>query len=231
VSLTNQARAQNGLPPLTVDPRLTQAARQHSERMAQQSLISHQLEGEPPLLARISNEGLPSDGVSENVAFGNQGVVAAHEGLMHSPPHRRAILDPHYDVIGIGVFRQGDYLYITEDFARKLPEYTAPQAEAAVQAAIDQYARAHGLHALLRRPELPLRPMACAMARQDRLASGNAMLLPGVRSVLAWTAVDPGKLPKGIGQALSTSGYSLGACFAPSVSHPGGIYWLVFVSY
>src|SRR5271166_2541235 len=122
VSLTNQARAQNGLPPLTVDPRLTQAARQHSERMAQQSLISHQLEGEPPLLARISNEGLPSDGVSENVAFGNQGVVAAHEGLMHSPPHRRAILDPHYDVIGIGVFRQGDYLYITEDFARKLPE-------------------------------------------------------------------------------------------------------------
>jgi len=233
VALTNQARAENGLPPLTTDPRLTQAARLHSERMAQQSLISHQLEGEALLLKRITDEGLPSDGVGENLAFGNQGVMAAHDGLMHSPPHRRTILDSHYDAIGIGVLREGDYIYVTEDFARKLPEYSGPQAEAAVQAAIEGYARARGLHVPLRRPELQLREMACSMARHDKLKSGDAMLLPGVQGVLAWTAADPAKLPKGIAQVLSgqTSGDALGACFAPSKSHPGGLYWLVMVTY
>jgi len=216
-----------------VDPRLTQAARQHSERMAQQSLISHQLEGEPPLLIRISDEGLPSDGVGENLALSNEGVLAAHQGLMHSPPHRRTILDSRYDAIGLGVFREGDYIYVTEDFARKLPEYSGPQAEAAVQAAIEEFARSRGLHTPVRRPQLQLREMACTMARRDKLESGDAILLPGVRGVLAWTASDPAKLPKGIAQVLSgqTSGDALGACFAPSKSHPGGLYWLVMVTY
>jgi hypothetical protein len=51
--------------------------------------------------------------------------------------------------------------------------------------------------------------------------------------VLVWTADDPAKLPKGISQVMSpqVSGYALGACFAPSVSHPGGVYWIVMVTY
>jgi hypothetical protein len=75
--------------------------------------------------------------------------------------------------------------------------------------------------------------MACQMALNDALDSSAAMRLSEVHGVLAWTAVDPAKLPKGIGQVLKPqiSGYSLGACFAPSVSHPGGVYWVVMVTY
>jgi len=233
LALTNQARAQQGLAPLTVDQRLTEAARKHSALMAQLSLMEHQLPGEPPLQIRIASEGLPADEMSENIAMGNEGIVAAHEGFMHSPPHRRAILDPTYDTIGIGVLRDGDYIYVTEDFAHKLPEYSEPQAEAAVQAAIDKYAKAHGIYALLRKQQPELRRMACSMPLQDRLQSDDALRLPGVRNVLAWTASDPAQLPKGIAQVLTrqTSADALGVCFAPSVSHPGGVYWIVMVTY
>ena len=45
--------------------------------------------------------------------------------------------------------------------------------------------------------------MACAMALSDALDGNDALQLPGVHGVLAWTADDPAQLPKGIAQVLS----------------------------
>ena len=92
---------------------------------------------------RVSNEGLSSDGQGENVDL-NQTVAGAHDALMHSPPHRANILDPDYNAIGVGVIRGGDKIWVTEDFARRLPELSESQAESAVQNAIDHYERARG---------------------------------------------------------------------------------------
>jgi len=228
----NQSRSEQGLPPLKVDERLTKAARKHSELMVQTGQLSHDVEGEPPLQIRIANQNLPADSVSENIAYNNRTIEAAHDGLMHSPPHRHAILSSDYDFVGVGVLRVGDEIYVTEDFAHKLPEYSEPEAEAVVQAAINSFAKSHGRLAPTRTPRLQLRQIACAMARNDALDS-DALRGPGVHSVMAWTAADPAKLPKGVAPTLAQegSGYSLGACFAPSVSHPGGVYWLVMVTY
>ena len=140
VDLINQARAQQGLPPLTPDQRLTDAARKHTELMVQHSALSHEFPGEPAFQIRISNEGLPSDSQGENVDL-NQTIVGAHEALMKSPPHRANILDPDYNVVGVGVIRSGENVYVTEDFARRLPQFSEPQAEAAVQTPIDRYER------------------------------------------------------------------------------------------
>ena len=233
VELINQERTEHGLLPLTVDKRLTQAARKHTVLIAQHGQLSHQFTGEPALQIRFSNENLPSDRQSENVALNNLDVASAHDGLMHSPPHRASILDPAFNVVGVGVLHSGQDIYVTEDFAHKLPEYSEPQAEASAQAAIEQYARSHKFLAPVRKPQLQLRHMACAMALSDTLNGNDALRLPGVHGVLAWTADDPANLPKGIAQVLTPqiSGYSLGACFAPSVSHPGGVYWVVMVTY
>ena len=233
LALTNHARAGYNLPPLRVDERLTQAARKHSALMAQRSQMEHQLPGEPSLPIRTANEHMPANEMSENIAFSNRNVVEAHEGLMHSPPHRRAILAPDYDFIGIGVLRDGEDIWITEDFARKLPEYSEAQAESAVQAAIVRYAESHRLYPPARKQEPQLRQLACNMARADRVSGQDALNLPGVRNVLAWTADDPGQLPKGIAHLLSgqTSADALGVCLAPSRSHPGGVYWIVMVTY
>ena len=232
VQLINQTRSQQGLAPLTVDERLTRAARKHTQLMVQHLALSHQFDGEPPPQTRFSNEGVPSDSSSENVAL-NQSVPGAHDALMHSPPHRAAILDPNYNAVGVGVLQTDEGFFVTEDFARKLPEMSEQEAEAAVQTSIQRFALSSGFPAPGRRPQPPLRHIACQMALNDALDSGAAMRLPEVHGVLAWTAADPSKLPKGIGQVLKPqiSGYSLGACFAPSVSHPGGVYWLVMVTY
>ncbi len=233
VQLINQSRAQHGLSQLTVDKRLAQVARKHTELMVEHSALSHQFPGEPPVEVRFSSEGFPSDRQGENVDL-DQTIPGAHDALMHSPPHRANILDPNFNVIGVGVMRAGNNLFVTEDFGRRLPQLSEPQAEAAIQAAINQYAKGHGLVVPARKPQPQLRRLACDMALNDALDLAPASRLPGAHEAFAWNAGDPGKLPRGIDHLLGSglpSGYSLGACFAPSVSHPGGLYWLVMVSY
>ncbi len=233
VDLINESRRQQGLAPLTVDPRLTQAARKHSQLMASRGALSHRLPDEPSIPNRFAAENFPSDRQGENIAL-DQDADSAHRELMHSPPHRENILDPEYNVVGVGVVRSGRDIYVTEDFARRLPELSEPQAEAAVRSAIDQYEKAHGFAAPARKPQPQLRRIACAMALNDSLDSRAAAQLPQVRQLFTWTSADPGQLPGALDTMLSeglSSGYSLGACFAPSVSHPGGVYWIVMVSY
>jgi len=233
VELINQSRAAHGLSALAVDSGLTQAARQHSQAMAQRSAISHQFPGEEPPEMRMANQEVKSDAEGENVDL-DQSVRGAHEALMHSPPHRENILDRRYNAVGIGVVRRGANIYVTEDFARRMVQYSEPQAETAAQSAIVQYAVARGMQAPVRRGQPGLRRMACDMALDDELNLQPASRIAGVQSAYAWTTGDPGRLPKDIGRVLSSGlqrGYALGACFAPSISHPAGIYWLLMVSY
>ena len=76
--------------------------------------------------------------------------------------------------------------------------------------------------------------MACDMALIDALDTGTPRSIAGVHEVVAWTANDLDQLPAGARSLLSQpmpTGYSLGVCFAPSVSHPGGMYWIIMVGY
>jgi uncharacterized protein YkwD len=232
VQLINQERTSQGLPPLTVDRRLTQAARKHTELMVEHKVLSHQFDGEPEMQVRFSDEDFPSDQEGENIGF-NKDLPSAHKDLMHSPPHRANILDANYNVVGVGVIRNGRRVYVTEDFAHRPVEYSEPEADAVLQRAIDDYAKAHGT-APARKPQSRLRQMACTMALNDALDNKKPAEIPGVQEVAVWTTFAPGKLPNSVKGLLAhplSSGYSLGACFAPSVSHPGGVYWVVMIVY
>jgi uncharacterized protein YkwD len=231
--LINQTRGEHGLPPLTVDSRLTQAARKHTSLMVQHSQLSHQFEDEPPLQIRFSDENLPSDHEGENLDL-NQDVASAHQALMDSPPHRRSILDPSFNVVGIVVLHSGENIYVTEDFAHRLPMYSEPEAEAVLQGAVEKAMKSHEFPTPVRRSQPQLRQMACSMALNDSLDSHDPAKLTGVSEVFVWTAGDPANIPVGVEKRLSQqlpSGYALGACFAPSVGHPGGVYWVIMVAY
>jgi uncharacterized protein YkwD len=117
IQLINQARSQEGLPPLQQNTQLLQAARAHSELMASRQTLSHQLPREPILRKRLALSGLRFHTDGENVAF-NQNAEAAHQGLMHSSPHRAIILSPVYNAVGVGAVERDGTLWITEDFAR-----------------------------------------------------------------------------------------------------------------
>jgi Cysteine-rich secretory protein family len=233
VELINQERAREGVPPLAVDERLTQAARKHTALMVKHNVVSHQTVEEQPLQLRLADEGLRSDRQAENVGL-EMDVAGAHAMLMNSPAHRANILSPNYNAVGVGVMLIGDKLYVTEDFAHRLPDYSDAVADAALERAITEYANAHRFPAPVRKAQPALHDMACHMAVIDALDTGTPRRIPGVHRVMAWTATEMEQLPVGLkallGQPLP-NGYSLGVCFAASATHPGGMYWIVMVVY
>src|SRR6185369_1583163 len=85
--LTNQARKDAGVDPLTWNEQAAQAARVHATMMAEKQALSHQFPGEAVLRDRLGAAGLRFDAAAENVADAEV-ADEAHDALMHSPPHR-----------------------------------------------------------------------------------------------------------------------------------------------
>jgi uncharacterized protein YkwD len=116
LDLANQARAEAGVAPLQQDDGLTQAARKHSALMASQKQLSHDLPGEPGLPQRFAAAStLQFSTEGENVGLAPS-VADVHRGFMHSPHHRENLLDPHFNLAGFAVVRNGNTVYVTEDF-------------------------------------------------------------------------------------------------------------------
>jgi hypothetical protein len=229
--LLNLERARAGLPSLKVDDRLTQAARVHSALMAQAKQLSHQLSGEPPLPKRLAATNLRFNNDAENVAY-DYSVQAAHDGLMHSPPHRANILSLKYNTVGVGVVRSGDVLWVTQDFAHRLQEYSVDDAENAIIAAWERGRKGANLPPaqVMRMPQL--RRMACAMAQQGRLDANAPLNLPGVQAAVVYTESDPTKLaPNAVKMVRdpSVKRIAVGACFADGEQYPAGTWWVALV--
>jgi hypothetical protein len=232
LELVNQERTQRGLKPYELNDKLTQAAREHSALLAQRRTLSHQFPGELPLRSRLAKTGLAFNTDGENVAF-DASIDGAHEGLMKSPPHRANILKPEYNSIGIGIVKAGRYYYVTQDFARRLPGYDNGEAEKMVSSAFDNLRQKSGAQVLERVDDRRLREIACKMAKADKLDTETPRGFDNVQNVVVYTITEPQRLPSNM-QKLATvkaSGYSLGACFAPSRSQPNSVYWVAFVTY
>jgi hypothetical protein len=232
VQLVNAERAQQGLGALDVDSRLTEIARKHSELMSDRGMLSHQFSGEPDVRARVATTGMRFNFSGENVAY-DSSIESAHVGLMHSPKHRENILRPQFNTIGIGIVRKGNVLYVTQDFAERLPEMSLSQAEQTIANSFDALRKQAGSQPL-RRVELPaLRKQACEMAKADNLSPARARSIRNVRNVVVWTATSLAELPPTLQKLrdAQASGYSLGACFASSKSYPNAVYWVELVTY
>ena len=233
LGLTNRERTQVGAPPLQVDPALTAAARAHALAMAQRSELSHQLAGEPALQQRVANGLLHLDKAGENVAL-DVDVYQAHDGLMHSPHHRENLLRAEYNVVGFGVARAGDQIYVVEDFGHSQPTVSPVQAEDAVADAI---ARERGQirHSALRRLQLQtLRRAACAMATQDEMNPRAVSALGPMRYVLTYTNMEPEALPTDAEKALADRNlrsFAVGSCYARTPTYPNGAYFVAVAFY
>jgi len=123
LALANQSRQEAGVPPLRMNRDLMQAARAHARLMIEQRQLSHQFEGEPSLLKRLHETGVPLNSVAENVAY-NYGAEQVFEAFMHSPPHRSNLLDPDFNAAGfVAIWSEGK-LYVVQDFVRQTAEVT-----------------------------------------------------------------------------------------------------------
>jgi uncharacterized protein YkwD len=230
LDLANQARAQAGAPRLTLDAGLCHAARAHAEAMFAVRQLSHQFEGEPSLpqrLATATETQLDQEG--ENVAF-DFDAEKGHQHLMLSPPHRANLLNPAYNVIGMGVVRGGDRLYIVQDFGHALPNYTAAEVKDRIAATVTQ-ARRQANQPDLARGDLPnADAAACSMAQADKLATSAVHQLAQRYTVMTYTSVHPETLPANASHVLASHtlrSFSVGACYARTDTYPTGVYWVV----
>lgn len=230
LDLANQARMQAGAPRLTLDPGLCRAARAHAEAMFAARQLSHQFDGEPSLpqrLATATSTQLDQEG--ENVAL-DFDAEKGHQHLMLSPPHRANLLNPAYNVIGLGVVRSGDRLYIVQDFGHALPNYSAAEVKERIAATVAQ-ARRQASQPDLVRSDLPnADAAACSMAQADKLGTGAVHQLAQRYTVLTYTSVHPETLPANAGHVLAgrnLRSFSVGTCYARTETYPTGVYWVV----
>lgn len=99
----NNYRSLAGAPALTLDARLTKAAQAHADDMAARGYFSHtSLDGRSPG-QRITAAGYAWRTYGENIAMGYGDWSAALRGWMNSAGHRRNMLNPAFQHIGLGV--------------------------------------------------------------------------------------------------------------------------------
>jgi uncharacterized protein YkwD len=228
--LANQARSQAGLPALKLDTGLSRAARIHALAMLSAHQLSHQFADEPSLPQRLADATrIQLEREGENVAF-DYNAADGHKHLMMSPPHRANLLNVNYNVIGVGVIRNGDRLYIVQDFGHALPIYSAVEVKDKIAAAVG-LARHQASQPDLTRADSPaIDDAACSMAQADKLGTSAVQQLVQRYTVLTYTTLHPETLPANSADVLSTHNlrsFSVGACYARTETYSTGAYWVV----
>jgi uncharacterized protein YkwD len=119
VDLTNQERAANGLPALSVDGRLSAAAQVQSNDQAARDQMSHDGSDGSNAGDRVSAQGYSWSAWAENVAMGYPDAPSVMSGWMGSDGHRRNVLSVNVTQIGVGLAYAADGTpYWTQVFAR-----------------------------------------------------------------------------------------------------------------
>lgn len=104
LELTNQFRAENGLPGLKLNAELNAAAQGHSEDMAKQDYFSHTGKNGSRPWDRAKAVGYEAQSMGENIAAGYTTPEAVVEGWKNSPGHRANMLNSTYKELGVGYF-------------------------------------------------------------------------------------------------------------------------------
>lgn len=118
VRLTNEQRTANGCPALKVSAALTRSSQGHSENMARQDNMAHELDGRSPF-DRMTAAGYSYRMAAENIAAGQHTPQDVVTGWMNSPGHRANILNCSLTEIGVGVARNDASrykIYWTQNF-------------------------------------------------------------------------------------------------------------------
>ena len=120
LDLTNAERAKVGLPALTLNPLLSQAAQGHSEDQARRNTLTHYgANGESPG-DRIRATGYVFRTWAENAAMGYRTAESVMSGWMGSSGHRANILRSTVTEIGLGIaYTPSGVPYWTQVFAAR----------------------------------------------------------------------------------------------------------------
>ena len=109
LSSTNQKRADNGAPALSLNSKLNAAAQAKANDMASRNYWSHNTpEGNPPWVF-VDAQGYAYQKIGENLAAGFTSESATVTGWMNSPSHKANMLDIAFKEVGFGYANNADY--------------------------------------------------------------------------------------------------------------------------
>jgi len=116
LEMINRERAKEGIQPLKADTEETKVARAHSKDMFVKGYFAHvNLEGKDPF-DRMKDAHIRFKTAGENLALA-QTLEIAHDNLMKSPGHRKNIMNPAFNRVGIGIQDGGFYgIMISQEF-------------------------------------------------------------------------------------------------------------------
>ncbi|MCS6793572.1 MAG: CAP domain-containing protein [Oscillatoriaceae bacterium SKW80] len=116
----NQYRVSRNLPPLQLDPRISEVCRAHSKAMSEGKVpFSHQ--GFEQRM-KILSQSIPYRSAAENIAYNlgySEPATQAVQGWIKSPGHRKN-MEGNFNLTGVGVVQnaKGEY-YFTQIFIRR----------------------------------------------------------------------------------------------------------------
>ncbi len=195
----NRERAATGARPLLWDAALAVAARRHAEIVVNNTLLSHQYPGEAPLSERASRAGAKFSMVAENIAMGTN-PETIHNGWMHSPGHRKNILNPELTSVGIVMMKGSGGLFAVQDFSRVVEILSLGQQEEQVVSLV----KAAGV----------AEASATESARKT-CAMEQGFVGERVSYIFHFESADLSQLPDGVVQKIKGGKYrvaSVGAC-------------------
>jgi uncharacterized protein YkwD len=130
--LLNDYRVQNGVPPLLLDPDMTNAAEWMSADMGEKNYFSHNDSlGRTPWERLCDFNYCHNTWKGENIAAGYTTGTAVFDAWRNSPGHNSNMLGEHYRVMGLArVYTNGSDFgwYWTNDFGGQIVEESPPPA-------------------------------------------------------------------------------------------------------
>lgn len=112
--LTNEQRAANNLPALTLSLAITNSAQAHAQDMVTRNFFSHvNPDGLDPF-QRLSRDGVSFGAAGENIAAGHSTAASVLNAWMNSSGHRANILHPAFRKLGLG-FAEGRWVQVFTD--------------------------------------------------------------------------------------------------------------------
>lgn len=108
----NRVRAQAGVRPLRINPKLMRSAQDHSEDQAYMRHMSHVGSDGSTISTRARDVGYRFGAIAENVAAGQRSVGQVMQDWIQSPGHYENLVNRRYQDFGAGMANN----YWTQDF-------------------------------------------------------------------------------------------------------------------
>lgn len=121
LKIINHYRKKHGLRPLKAYYALDRVAKAHSSYMAKCKTCNHAgFKRRSVKVRKLTGSGFVGENCYKYPAhsYNKRIAVKLVNGWMHSPGHRRNLLNPNYSKIGIGIVTRKGYVYATQIFSR-----------------------------------------------------------------------------------------------------------------